>query len=145
VATSASASAAIREGRALLGALLEAAQVRTTYIIGSREDIAFSDYDPAILARRNAEARALMCAAASPLSFQEAANAQFDSPEADVEWILTRLRSIGLTQAVAVELTQPEFGIPVVRMVVPGLEGFDHHSAQYLPGARARAVREGLS
>ena len=45
---------------ALLRAVLEAAQVRTTYIIGSREDIEPGDYDPATLARRNAEARALM-------------------------------------------------------------------------------------
>ena len=47
-------------GTALLRAVLEAAQVRTTYIIGSREDIEQVDYDPATLGRRNAEVRALM-------------------------------------------------------------------------------------
>jgi ribosomal protein S12 methylthiotransferase accessory factor len=131
-----------RRSRALLGAILEAAQVRTTYIIGSREDIEPSDYDPSFLARRNAEARALMRPATRPRSFQSAATSEFDSAEAQVDGLLDRLRSIGLTQAVAVDLTRPEYGVPVVRMVVPGLEGFDHHPAQYQPGPRARAVRE---
>ena len=48
------------EGIALLRALTEAAQVRTTYIVGSREDIQPVDYDPTTLARRNVEARKLM-------------------------------------------------------------------------------------
>jgi YcaO-like protein with predicted kinase domain len=131
--------------RALLGAMLEAAQVRTTYIIGSREDIEPFDYDPSFLARRNAEARALMRPTKRIRSFKSAATSEFESAEARVDWLLDRLRSIGLTQAVAVDLTQPEYGIPVVRMVVPGLEGFDHHPVQYAPGSRALAVRERIS
>ena len=134
-----------RRSRALLGAILEAAQVRTTYIIGSREDIEPSDYDPSFLARRNAETRAFMRLTTRVRSFKSVATSEFGSAEAQVEWLLDRLRSIGLTQAVAVDLTLPEYGIPVVRMVVPGLEGFDHHPAQYQPGPRARAVRERIS
>ena len=38
----------------------------------------------------------------------------------------------------AVDLTRPEFGLPVVRVVVPGLEGLD--DVDYVPGARARKV-----
>ncbi len=127
---------------ALRRAVLEAAQVRTTYIIGSREDIERSDYDPATLARRNAEARALMRPTGHARSFQSAANAACESAEAEVAWLLERLRSIGLTQAVAVDLTRAEYGIPVVRMVVPRLEGSDHSHAQYSPGPRARAAEE---
>jgi YcaO-like protein with predicted kinase domain len=127
---------------ALRRAVLEAAQVRTTYIIGSREDIEPGDYDPATLARRNAEARALMRPTGRTRSFQSAANAECESAEAEVVWLLDGLRSIGLTQAVAVDLTRPEFGIPVVRMVVPRLEGSDHSHAHYWPGPRARAAEE---
>ncbi|MBV8443773.1 MAG: YcaO-like family protein, partial [Hyphomicrobiales bacterium] len=58
---------------ALRRAVLEAAQVRTTYIIGSREDIEPADYDPAIMARRNADARALMRPPDRVRSFQSAA------------------------------------------------------------------------
>ena len=129
-------------GTALLRAVLEAAQVRTTYIIGSREDIEQVDYDPATLGRRNAEVRALMRPTGCSRDFRSAASAECETSEAEVAWLFDRLRSIGLRQAVAVDLTRPEFAIPVVRMVVPGLEGSDHHHLQYCPGPRARAARE---
>jgi len=126
---------------ALMRAILEAAQVRTTYIIGSREDIEPADYDPATLAARNAEARAFMRQSDGSRDFRSIASAAFETFEAEVDWLLDRLRAIGLGQAIAVDLTRPEFGIPVARVVVPGLEGSDHHSANYAPGARARAAR----
>jgi ribosomal protein S12 methylthiotransferase accessory factor len=49
---------------------------------------------------------------------------------------------VGITRVVVIDLTKPEFGLPVVRVVIPGLEGTDH-SPGYTPGARARAVLEG--
>jgi ribosomal protein S12 methylthiotransferase accessory factor len=116
--------------------------VRTTYIIGSREDIEPVDYDPATLGRRNAEVRALMRPTGCSRDFSSAASAERETSEAEVAWLLDRLRSIGLRQTVAVDLTRPEFAIPVVRMVVPGLEGSDHHHLQYCPGPRARSARE---
>jgi ribosomal protein S12 methylthiotransferase accessory factor len=61
---------------------------------------------------------------------------------AEVAWLLERLKGAGISQAIAVDLTRPEFDLPVVRVVVPGLEGSDHLPG-YTPGARARAlVRE---
>jgi YcaO-like protein with predicted kinase domain len=130
-----------RRETALMRAILEAAQVRTTYIIGSREDIEPADYDPAILRARNAETRAFMRESEGARDFRSVASARRDTFEAEVDWLLDRLRSIGLSQAVAVDLTRPEIGIAVVRMIVPGLEGSDHHPAHYAPGARARAAR----
>ena len=132
-----------RREMAFLGAVLEAAQVRTTYIIGSREDIDEADYDEATLARRNAEARALMRPSGRMRTFASSPSAAFASAEQEVGWILDRLRSIGLAQAIVVDLTRPEYAIPVVRVVVPGLEGSDHHRSQYSPGPRARAARGG--
>ena len=126
---------------ALLRAILEAAQVRTTYIIGSREDIEPGDYDPATLRRRNAEARALMRQSEGGRDFLSVASTRFDTAEAEVAWLLDRLRSIGLKQAIEVDLTRPEIGISVVRMIVPGLEGSDHHPANYSAGARAARQR----
>jgi thiazole/oxazole-forming peptide maturase SagD family component len=123
---------------ALVRAVLEAAQVRTTYIIGSREDIEPGDYDPATLRRRNADARALMRQSKGARDFQSVAGRRFETAEAEVAWLLDRLRSIGLKQAIAVDLTRPEISIPVARMIVPGLEGFGHHA----PGARARAQQQ---
>ncbi len=126
---------------ALRGAILEAAQVRATYIIGAREDIQPVDYDPATMRRRNVGAAQTIARSAPARSFQSAPDMECDSPEAEVAWLLDRLRSIGLSQVVAVDLTQPRFGIPVARVVVPGLEGSDHDPSQYAPGARALAAQ----
>ncbi len=61
----------------------------------------------------------------------------FSSQDA-VAWLLDRLRSVGIRQAIAVDLTKPEFDVPVVRIVVPGLEGID--GPDYVPGRRAAAM-----
>ena len=50
---------------------------------------------------------------------------------------LTALGRAGIEQALCVDLTQRELGVPVVRVIVPGLEGiFDVPG--YVPGPRAR-------
>ena len=59
--------------------------------------------------------------------------------EEDIAWEVERLREVGVTQVVAVDLTKSEFGIPVVRVIIPGLEGMDH-SPKYVPGERARKL-----
>jgi YcaO-like protein with predicted kinase domain len=128
---------------ALLRAMTEAAQVRTTYIVGSREDIQHADYHAARLAAQNARVRALTRRASRPRDFASIGDFDIETFEAEVAWLLERLRSAGIGQAIAVDLTRPEFGIPVVRMVVPGLEGFDHNPASYEPGPRARALQRG--
>jgi ribosomal protein S12 methylthiotransferase accessory factor len=130
-----------RRGAALLRAVVEAAQVRTTYIIGSREDIEPGDYAPATILQRNREARRLLASPMQTRSFASLVDVALASAEAEVNWLLGRLRAIGVRQAIAVDLTQSAYGIPVVRVVVPGLEGSDHHRAQYLPGPRARAIQ----
>jgi YcaO-like protein with predicted kinase domain len=127
---------------ALLRAMTEAAQVRTTYIVGSREDIQHADYHATTLAGQNARARELMRPAGQPRDFASIRNFDFETFDDEVAWLVERLRSAGIAQVIAVDLTRPEFGIPVMRVVVPGLEGFDHNLAAYAPGARARALHE---
>jgi YcaO-like protein with predicted kinase domain len=134
-----------RRGAALARAVVEAAQVRTTYIIGSREDIEPGNYALAAIAQRSGEAQRLLASPMQPRSFASVVDIALADTEAEVDWLLGRLRAIGVKQAIAVDLTQPAFGIPVVRMVVPGLEGSDHHRAHYVPGPRARAVQERAS
>ena len=126
---------------ALLRALTEAVQVRTTYIVGSREDIDHADYLRPTLEARLHSARALMRPVLSMRSFEECGRFPFEDFAAEVAWLLSRLASAGIGEAVVVDLTQSEIGVPVVRAVVPGLEGSDHH-AGYVPGARARAIAE---
>lgn len=53
--------------------------------------------------------------------------------------MLAALRSAGLRQVAVVDLTRPELGLPVVRVVVPGLESM-WDAPGYTPGPRAQAV-----
>ena len=57
-----------------------------------------------------------------------------------VAWLLERLRAAGIKCVAVVDLTHPGLRVPVVRVVIPGLEAL-HDAPGYLPGARARAVR----
>jgi len=124
---------------ALLRALTEAAQSRLTYISGSRDDIQKRDYrrpddeTPAERQRREAPA--------TPPSRRFDATMTQDSEtlNEDLQWELTRLQSAGLDQVVVVDLTKQEFDLPVVKVVIPGLEGVPDGSG-YVPGARAQAV-----
>ena len=55
----------------------------------------------------------------------------------DVVHELDRLRAVGISRAILVDLTRPECDVPVVRVVVPGLEGWADRAEGVLPGARA--------
>ena len=42
----------------------------------------------------------------------------------DIEYIIQRLTDAGLTEVIVCDLTDPDLQVPVVRVVVPGLECF---------------------
>jgi ribosomal protein S12 methylthiotransferase accessory factor len=123
---------------ALLRALTEAAQTRLTIIAGSRDDIGLTTYrrgqDRAVLA----EAQALLAAGGEQRPFDEIPTHTADTLHEDVSWELARLRAVGIEQVAVVDLSLPEFQIPVVRVVIPGLEGM-HDAPGFTPGARLRA------
>lgn len=125
---------------ALLRALTEAAQVRLTYVVGSREDLSHDDYTRPVVAAKLRSARALISVGGAR-DFRDVLTRDFETFEDEIDWILGKLRAAGLTQVVLVDLTKPEVRLPVVRVVIPGLEGSDHHDS-YVPGARARAIQE---
>ena len=128
-------------GIALLRALTEAAQARTTYIAGSRDDFRSEDYTPAERDRRLRECRTLMDADVRVVDFHDVPPRDRDSIAEDVSWALERLLAVGVRQVAVVDLTKPELGLPVVRVVIPGLEGPDNgERGHYAPGPRARAV-----
>jgi len=56
--------------------------------------------------------------------------------------VLDRLRGVGVSQAIHVDLTRPDALIPVVRMVVPGLEGWVDKVENNVPGERRRELQE---
>ena len=123
---------------ALLRALTEAAQSRLTMISGSRDDATRDQYEhtrsPEVLGRVRAE----VASEAGRRSFREAPDHEGETFAEDVAWELACLERAGVREVVVVDLQKPELRIPVVRVVIPGLEGSDHAPA-YAPGARARA------
>jgi len=119
---------------ALQRALTEAAQGRLVTIAGSRDDLFGHNR---VLGRSNYDAAAELVSA-RPETVElgaRAVDAPAD-PEGGVDWMVERLREAGLEQVLVVDLTRPEIGIPAVRVIVPGLEGYVFES--YAPGMRAR-------
>ena len=125
---------------ALCRALTEAAQARTTYIVGARDDLASELYEDDVRARRAEEARELFEEPPPASDFAVTPSWDADTVEDDVEEILRRLREVGLHQAAFIELTKPAFCLPVARVVVPGLEGACHEVGDYLAGPRALVI-----
>jgi YcaO-like protein with predicted kinase domain len=127
---------------ALLRAILEAAQSRLTVIAGSRDDVGRSLYEQARSADQGPALRAREEAAVPDRRLHDVLGWSGDSVDADVAWELDRLRAIGVPEVVVVDLTDPAFRLPVVRLVIPGLEGPDNIPG-YRPGRRARARAAG--
>jgi ribosomal protein S12 methylthiotransferase accessory factor len=110
-------------GIALLRALTEAAQTRVTYIAGSRDDFFRHHYeqstDESLLAGIEAE----LDAASARQDFTQRPSLASDSFQQDIATLLEALTRVGIDSVVVVDLTKAEIGIPVVKVVVPGLEG----------------------
>jgi ribosomal protein S12 methylthiotransferase accessory factor len=130
---------------ALARAITEALQSRLTHIAGGRDDAYWDQY--------KGPARIIDAATAGqgqPLE-SEPQNIDFeDTPEAPelktidelLDWVLAALGREGLSQAIVVDLTHGDLGIPVVHVTVPGLEGLIGHSG-YTPGPRMQRLLAG--
>lgn len=128
-------------GIALLRALTEAAQSRLTLITGSRDDVRHSPTGTLGDLEAARRFQAWVREAPPERSFLDAPDHAGETFEDDLGWLLGRLHASGLRQAIVVELTRREIGIPVVRVVIPGLEPLDDVPG-YTPGARAQRRAE---
>jgi YcaO-like protein with predicted kinase domain len=122
---------------ALARALTEAAQTRLTYITGIRDDLLPAEYQEPPTADIVEALLDALRQEATPHSFRDVPTFASDDLSRDLRWELERLHSARFTRVVFVDLTRPDFEVPVVRVVVPGLEGDIKHP-NYIPGARAR-------
>ncbi len=123
---------------ALARALTEAAQGRLTYIAGSRDDLFRESYDEARNPDTTQRRRALLEMEGPLRSFHQGPNWEGQTFQEDVGWESACLRRAGIERVVVVNLTRPEFQVPVVRVVIPGLEGV-YLPSEYAPGSRGRA------
>jgi len=136
---------------ALLRALTEAAQTRLTLISGSRDDVSANEY----LEKQNVDFQNEILnqlnqlnGASAMLDYANIKSWDNNSFSADIALITAKLAEAGLTQIAVVGLTKDEFGIAVVRVVVPGLEGI-HDMPGFIAGHRmvelSRKLSKGIS
>jgi YcaO-like protein with predicted kinase domain len=125
---------------ALLRALTEAAQTRLTFIAGTRDDADREFFERARDPARIERLRAELDAPGEGRGFHAVPSRESDDFEDDVRWQCERLAAVGLEQVATVDLTRPDVGIPVVRVIVPGLESL-HGIPGHVPGARARRAQ----
>ncbi len=123
---------------ALSRALTEAAQSRLTWIAGSRDDIQRQDYrDPGgapAAAPADGDGPAL-----AMRRFADAPDFASTTLNDDLRRELDCLNAAGIGQVVVVDLTIAGIGLPVVKVVIPGLEGVPD-GPDYVPARRALAA-----
>jgi YcaO-like protein with predicted kinase domain len=127
---------------ALLRALTEAAQSRLTVIAGSRDDILYDQYEhfssPDVLARF----RDTIFGHNATRHFHDVPSYENDTFNADLDLQMERLQAVGIEEIIVINLTRREFNIPVVRVIIPGLEGIPDFE-EYAPGERVLSrIRE---
>jgi ribosomal protein S12 methylthiotransferase accessory factor len=135
------AAAHPKRATALIKALTEAAQVRMTYVSGARDDLEREEFDGAVRSSRLDFARRLRAEHRPARSFREVPDSGAAQPRDMLGDLLKRLAAVGIDEVIAIDLSKPEIAIPVVRVVIAGLEGPDDHAA-YVPGERALRVKE---
>jgi ribosomal protein S12 methylthiotransferase accessory factor len=99
---------------ALIRALTEAAQSRLTMIAGSRDDISRRSYDKLSQDRQPLPSEARR-------NFRAAPTLPVRTMGATLREIVSRVRKATGVAPMAVDLQRPEFGLPVVHVVAPGL------------------------
>ena len=125
---------------ALSRAITEAVQCRLTYIAGSRDDLFRREYSPTFTANQRPRYADLRLAEPT-ITFADIVEFSAPTIREDLDWVLERLGAMGCEQVIVVELSKPEYGVPVVRVIIPGLEGPDDDPS-YVAGPRALRAKE---
>lgn len=123
---------------ALARALFEAVQVRAIYISGGRDDLPRGDYAAGHL-QSFRSAITKPSGNATLRGFADLPSRTADTFEDDLGWALDRLAAAGCSPPIVVNLSRPDSGIAVARVIVPGLQGPPVHDVE--PGRRALGSR----
>jgi YcaO-like protein with predicted kinase domain len=129
---------------ALSRALTEAAQARLTLISGSRDDLPRERYATLTDLDSLASLRQRESATSGQSRFDEVPSHESETIEEDVAWEQGKLVQAGVRHVAMVDLTKLEFRIPVVRMIVPGLET-SRELPGWTPGPRAVSAQQRVS
>lgn len=120
---------------ALARTLTEAAQTRLTYISGARDDLLAAEFEDDDRVKKHRAAHEFIARTSCLRRYGDIESHDSQSMDDDLDWLLGKLATIGLSQAICIDLTKPEIDIPVVRMIVPGLEA-PHDDDSFMPGPR---------
>jgi len=107
---------------AVLRALTEVAQSRLTQIHGAREDTTTADFRRQIGYDRTKRLNKHWFEDSETRPFSEIESQDTEDFLDDINLMLKRLEGAGMDRAIVVDLTRPEIAVPVVRVMVPGLE-----------------------
>ena len=129
---------------ALSRALTEAAQSRLTMIAGSRDDVRVTAYHNSQDLDVHDRFVASLRQNPPQRRFDDTPTFHGETFAADIQWLLKKLATAGIHQVIAVDLTKPELDIPVVRVIIPGLEPL-YEVPGYVPGQRARQAMQKAS
>jgi ribosomal protein S12 methylthiotransferase accessory factor len=109
-------------GVAVLRALTEVAQSRLTQIHGAREDTTLADFRKQIGYERTRRLNRHWFEASETRSFARIQSFESNDFLQDIKYMQKKLEEAGFDRVIVVDLTRPEIGLPVVRVIVPGLE-----------------------
>ncbi len=109
---------------AVMRALTEVAQSRLTQIHGAREDTTLADLRKRMGYDRAKRINGYWYRDNGTLDYHSIQSSDTDDFLADIRNIIESLRKQGMDRVIVVDLTREEIGIPVVRVIVPGLEVF---------------------
>ncbi len=115
---------------ALRKALLEAMQIRLTYIAGSRDDLDWSDYGT----RYDAVVESRKWLIEKPISRKRLhpENVRYNEAHIELAEVKLRMTSAGHQKIIAVRLSPPEEDVSVVKIMIPNLSDIpdaDHYAS----------------
>lgn len=110
---------------AAIKALLEVAQSRLTQIHGAREDTVRGEHTRKLGYERMKRINSMwLTEEGRGIQLTDLPNRETDDVFDDLQLVRSQLNSSGLSTTVVVDLTRKDIGVPVVRVIVPGLEVF---------------------
>jgi thioglycine synthase len=110
---------------AAMKALLEVAQSRLTQIHGAREDTVRGEHSRKLGYERMKRINKMWLTESGPLvKLGDLPSADTDDIFDDLQVVRSKLNARGQNRTVVVDLTRKELGLPVARVIVPGLEVF---------------------
>jgi YcaO-like protein with predicted kinase domain len=122
---------------AMIRAITEAVQARAILNSGVRDIFFHDQYDFFKVLNANTIVRSLADEVREEVDASGLVSEATATFEGDINVCLKKLQNVGLDQVVVFECTEPGSDLSVVKIVVPGLEGYMH--SYYARGQRARS------